>query len=104
MSEIRIRIETGNRDVSQTNRAQELVVRAMFQRYFAKDSYRGAVVTVFVQMFAVFLGLYAGLATTGIIITIIGLGLTRALLKGLGVWLSTPPPEPPSPDDLAAPR
>ena len=98
--EIRIRIETGKRDIQ---RSQELVIRAMFERYFAKDGYRGAVVTAAIQMLLVGILWFFKFPTWEILMGVIALGLTRALVKGLGFWASSPPPGPPAPDDLPAP-
>jgi hypothetical protein len=90
--EIRICIEAGKRDIGQ---AQETIIRVLFQRYFAKDAYRAAIIMAFLQMVCVLALLYAGVPATGILLGLLGLGLLRALVKGLGLWASSPPPEPP---------
>jgi hypothetical protein len=97
--EIRIFIETGKRDFS---RAQEVVIRTMFQRYFAKDAYRAAISLVLCQMLGCFTGLWLGTPTWALVMIVLGAGLAQGLVRGLALWASSPPPTPPSPTGLPA--
>jgi len=91
--EIRICIETGKRDIA---KAQETIIRAMFQRYFAADGYRGAVVMAVMQMVYVGLVLWLGIPAAKALMGLLALSLLRAALKGISLWVSSPPPGPPA--------
>lgn len=97
--EIRILIETGRREFP---RAQEVVIRAIFQRYFARDSYRAAISLTVCQMLGCLAGIWLGLPVASILLIVLGTSLAQGLLRGLFLWASPPPP-PPAPTDLAAP-
>jgi len=89
---IRIFIEA---DKAHLPRAQEAVIRAMFQRYFARDSYWAALSMVFCQMIACFACFWRGLPASTIVLTVLLTGVGQALLRGLILWASNPPPPPP---------
>lgn len=94
MSHREIRIVLQAEDEVSINRGQELAVRTIFRRYFAKDGYRITFLLLASQALGAFAALLCGGSARTVIFTMFGIGIVQSILRGLALLVSRPP-EPP---------